>query len=278
MKILIENEYSTLKKVIMARVDGFYLTPPINKTQKNYYLTNPPSVGKLKQQQESFVNLLEEFDVEIFWADPMNNSPYQINTRDVSFVIKDTLFISKMKETIRMNEPKGLERIVNKIEKHIVMVDGITEGGDVIVDNGRVIVGISQRTNLCGVKELEERLPSGYTLLPLNLKEGHLHLDTVFNIISKDAAICCKEALDEQSYKWLSEQYKLFNVTLEEQNSLATNTFSLTPNDIVVDPRNIMTNNYLKHEKLEIFKLDFSEISKIGGLFRCSTCPLLRRD
>jgi len=35
--------------------------------------------------------------------------------------------------------------------------------------------------------------------------------------------------------------------------------------------------NYLENMNIEVEEIDYSEISKLGGLFRCTTLPLLRK-
>jgi len=276
MKIYIDDEYSTLKTVLMGRIDNFYLHDPINRTQRHFYENSPPTPAKLMEEQNSFVQVLHDHSVDIIWAERLASSPNQINTRDIAFVIGSTLFVSSMKEPIRKAEPTAIQSLYEQMENVVFVKDGVIEGGDVLVHQGTVYIGISERTNNEGIGWLKNHLPAGYTLIPILLKEGFLHLDTVFNIVRGETALCCREAIEPASLKKIEELFFVIDVDFEEQFSLATNVFSVTPNDIVVDIRNQRTNEQLAQRGFHIIPLDFQDISKIGGLFRCSTCPLLR--
>jgi len=276
MKIQIKNEYSNLRTVIMAKVDGFSIKHPVNSTQEYYYKTNPPQLQKMIKQQNAFVEVIENFGVEILWANIIQDSPCQVNTRDVAFAIDDSVYISSMKENIRKNEFIGIQPIMESVRKKVTLCGGSVEGGDVVIDGKKVFVGISQRTNDEGVQNLRDYLPKGCEVVPIYLKPNYLHLDTVFNIVSKNIALCCKNAVTDESCRELSSKYRILDVSLSEQNTLATNVLSITPADIVADVRNSKTNKLLNKEGFNIHELDFSEISKIGGSFRCSTCPLYR--
>lgn len=50
------------------------------------------------------------------------------------------------------------------------MLDTSIEGGDVIIDGDTVYVGISQRTDMSAIGQLEEALPE-YTVIPVQPHE-----------------------------------------------------------------------------------------------------------
>ena len=75
----------------------------------------------------------------------------------------------------------------------------------------------------------------------------------------------------------LIEKYDVISACPDEQINLPTNVFSVNPTTVIADKRNVITNSLLKAHGKQVVELDYSESSKIGGSFRCSTCPL-RRD
>ena len=50
--------------------------------------------------------------------------------------------------------------------------------------------------------------------------------------------------------------------------------FSISKNIIISDPRFIRLNEWLEKNDFTVEKVAYKEISKMGGLFRCSTLPL----
>ena len=275
----INNEYDRLKKVLMASVETFVLHKPINKTQKYYYENDPPIIEKLIIQQEAFVEVLKKHNVDIVWAPKRFDCTNQINTRDVAFVIGNTFVISPMKKAERQNEHLALEEIVGSFDKTDTVFRphfGIIEGGDIILDNGRIFVGISERTNWAGYDWLVNNYSKGYEIIPIELNDTFLHLDVVFNLLSGGYALIYKEGIRIESLERISHLFNIIEVDSKEQDNLATNVFALSPDVLVCDNRNIRTNAKLKYIGKKIIELNFGEITKIGGSFRCGTCPLVR--
>ena len=82
---------------------------------------------------------------------------------------------------------------------HIIpLLEHRAEGGDFILNDNEIYIGISQRTTERSVDEVKRHLIDNFECIPIFLKEGFLHLDTVFNIISKKHAIVCKDAIHEE--------------------------------------------------------------------------------
>lgn len=275
MKLHVQNEYGRLEKVLMASSEGFYLHPPINQTQKNYYGHNPPVPGKLVEQQMRFAGVLEEQGVEIIWAEKQDDCPNQINTRDIAFVAGDTLVLCRMKEEVRKDEVKGIESLLNKVETPVIKAGtGIIEGGDVVIDNGVIFAGISSRSDYEGIGWLEKNFSEKFRIVPVELTTGFLHLDVVFNIVDRNTAIIYEEGVKNK--KALSLDYELIKADRKEQENLAVNTITVEPGLIISESRNHRVAEKLRSTGSKVILLDYSEVTKIGGSFRCSTCPLVR--
>ena len=275
----VRNEYGTLRKVLMASVETFRIHEPINGTQKFYYKNDPPKLEKLVAQQKEYIKVLKNNNVEILFAEKRDDSTNQINTRDVAFVIGNSFIVSPMKEKIRQNEHLGLNSIIRLFDCTDSVLrpqQGVIEGGDIVLSDDIIYVGISQRTNLLGVDWLKITFGDIYKIVPIYLNDGFLHLDVVFNILSNGVALVCKEGIKQESFKVIDKNFNVLFTDYKEQIYLPTNVFSINPKLVVVDPRNKSTNNNIYKSGIDIVEVDFSEISKIGGSFRCSTCPLVR--
>ena len=55
-----------------------------------------------------------------------------------------------------------------------------------------------------------------------------------------------------------------------------SNIFSISSNVVVSDIRFSRLNKWLKQKDILVEEINYSQISKMGGLFRCSTLPLIR--
>jgi N-dimethylarginine dimethylaminohydrolase len=68
----------------------------------------------------------------------------------------------------------------------------------------------------------------------------------------------------------------LFEITDEEMYHMFSNVFSISP-DVVVSERNFTRlNNWLRDQGFTVEEIPYAEVSKQGGLLRCSTMPLVR--
>ena len=107
-----------------------------------------------------------------------------------------------------------------------------------------------------------------------------LHLDCCFQPVSKNKAVICKEAFANKiELNFLISYFgekNIFEVTLEEMSKLYCNFFSISENTVITDKKFERLINWFYDIGLNVEKLDFSEISKLGGLFRCCTLPLIR--
>ena len=275
----VRNEYGILKKVMVAAVDTFHLHEPINSTQEYFYENDPPVVSKMVEEQNAFVKVLEQYGVDVVWADRREDCTNQVNTRDVAFVVGDTFVVSPMRKRERRNEHYALETLINSFsneDKVLRPQMGYIEGGDIILDETTMYVGISQRTNDEGLKWLVDAFSGDFDVIPVYLNEGYLHLDCVFNLLSSSDALVLKPGIREDSLQMLTAKYNVAYACPDEQINLPTNVFSVNPTTVIADKRNVVTNSLLRTQGKNVIELEYSESSKIGGSFRCSTCPLRR--
>lgn len=279
MKININNEYDKLKSVIVSSIE-YYDSNNIslnNETVKYYYGNGGlPNKNKMLKEQNDFWDKLKSFNINVLVADQVSGAKGQAFTRDLGFVIGDKFFISNMKRENRRSAINGWNKIINNIDNLYKVPNNIyLEGGDILVDNKTIYVGISERTNLDGVNYLKEVLSNEYEIIPLKLNPKFLHLDVVFTIINPNLALIYKEGFDKESYNKLNKFNKI-EITKEEQFELGTNVFLIDKNNIIINKDHERIKEAIEKYNINVIPMDYSEIRKIGGAFRCTTCPIER--
>lgn len=281
MKVQVNNEYDKLQKVVVSSASYFEPTSLAmnNETIKHYKeIDDIPKKEIMLEEQKKFWDILKENNIEILVANQVEGAKGQMFTRDLAFAIGNKFFISNMRKENRKPAIKGWNHIINVIDQvNIIKVpDNIyLEGGDVLVDNKTIYVGISERTTMDGVDFLKSALDESYTIIPLKLKEKFLHLDVVFTIINPNLAIVYKEGLEEESYKLL-DKYEKINLTEQEQFELGTNAFVINNKTIIINSNHKRIKEELEKRNLITIPLEMKEIAKLGGAFRCMTCPIER--
>ena len=142
-------------------------------------------------------------------------------------------------------------------------------------------------TNKKAIKLIKNHF-STKNVIPLELiKSPHLpssnalHLDCCFQPVSENKAVVCKEAFKNPfELDLLISHYgakNIFEISPKEMSRLYSNFFSIEKNIVISDKRFHRLNKWLSSVGVKVEKVNYSEVSKLGGLFRCSTLPLIRK-
>ncbi|WP_110943252.1 dimethylarginine dimethylaminohydrolase family protein [Virgibacillus senegalensis] len=272
------TEYQKLETLFVCKPTYMEITEIINETQRHYVNSNI-DVDLAMEQHEVFARTLEEHGAEVVRLEPQHQLNEQVFTRDIGFCIGEDLFLSEMNTQIRGAEVDALKQTLQKedISYQHPFLQSI-EGGDVMVDRDKVWVGISKRTTMEAVETLKSKLGNDYQVTPLPIDEGILHLDCAFNILSPDWALVYPDAFTPEDYQKLEEYYQLIEVTAAEQFSMGTNVLSIGDRKVISMPQNQDVNEKMRHAGFQVIEVEFSEIIKSGGSFRCCSLPVYRSN
>ncbi len=274
-KIGCRSEFDSLKRVVVCSPAYMKIEEAINETQKKYVDENI-DIEKACRQHHSFVEVMRNHNIEVIELEPAQQYNEQVFTRDIGVCIDDKVIVSNMGNEIRKGEEELLEETLQQENSYWEKIQtGTIEGGDIILDKNKVWVGISDRTNESGVKSLQELLPN-HQVTAVPIKEEYLHLDCVFNILSSEYALIFPGALRQEEYERLSHSYQLIEVEEDEQFTMGVNVLSIAPGKVISLPQNEKVNKAMRDKGFEVIEVDFSEIIKSGGSFRCCTMPLQR--
>ncbi|UFK98788.1 dimethylarginine dimethylaminohydrolase family protein [Kaistella faecalis] len=303
MKLNIHNETSKLKSVVLGMPNSIGTPHSLKESfdAKSYHsLQNGtyPKENDIVHEMTEFEKVLLKHGVEVYRPHLIENYN-QVFARDVAFVIEDKMIISNIIQD-RYDEQDAYRKIFARVgwKKIINLPDTAhIEGGDVIVWNDFLFIGTcfsedyrnfkTARTNEYAIEILKEYFPKK-RIIDLELKkndtdpfQGILHLDCTFNPVGKDKCIIYKDGfVDESDYRLLIDIFgeeNCFHVTKQEMFEMNPNIFSISENIVVSDSSFTRMNNHLRGEwGITVEEIPYREISKMGGLLRCSTLPLAR--
>lgn len=268
MEIYQINKYDPIKSYIVCYPVKFDITDKSNKHYGNVDFNNVFS------QYNKFINELILEGIKIQFLD-IGNSPEQVYTRDLAFVIKDTIFICNMQSVSRKTETSYLLKFVKENNLKYYEMKNNIEGGDVIPYDDVVFVGISTRTTIEATNELQEVLKEkdmNVTVVPINFDAAKIHLDCAFNTLDKGEAVISPYVYDRK----IIEKYikKLYDISKEDADNLGTNFIYLGHRRVLSCSEKIT--KLLNDNGYKAKYIDFSEIAKGEGGFECATLSILR--
>jgi N-dimethylarginine dimethylaminohydrolase len=181
--------------------------------------------------------------VEVLIPDYVGKFLYdQLTPRDVSTVIGNQIVICNMAKSSRKYEISGIFPQIRDFKGGeptllIAPVECLLEGGDIMVDKGRIIVGLSRRTIVKGYEWLLDNFTDKMQVIPVyltDMKKGEnvLHLDCAFNPVGENSALVYEAGI-KPIPDFFEKEYDLIKVNKEEQQALATNVFSISK-DLVI--------------------------------------------
>lgn len=303
MNLNIKNETGKLQSVVLGQPNSLGNVPRLEESYdaKSYHTIQHniyPTEKDVVMEMTEFEKVLKKHHVEVLRPEIIEDYN-QVFSRDVAFVIDDKMVISNIIED-RADEQDAYRKIFEQVGwRNIINLPETAhiEGGDVIVWDDFLFIGTcysqdyrnfkTARTNEYAIEILKEYFPKKRILdfeLKKNDKEpyqGVLHLDCTFNPVGKDKCIIYKNGfVDESDYHLILDifgQENCFEVNDQEMFEMFPNIFSISPEVVVSDKAFTRMNNHLREEwGMTVEEIPYREISKMGGLLRCSTMPLVR--
>lgn len=240
-----------------------------------------PDKDLVEREYDALIETLINHGVDVLQPRALEDIPDQLMARDIAFVVNDQLVISNMSHPSRQSEHLGLQGVIGGYPDNAMFVPEHLEieGGDIVVDGDCIFVGLGQRSTPQSIAWLEQQFPD-FTIVPLPLVKPTdgadvLHLDCTFLPVGENHALIFTDGFAD-GFDELDKRYTLLPVSREEQQQLATNVLSLSPEKVLSRKRSTRINDLLGNLGIEVVTVDFNEALKTGGSVRCASMPLWR--
>ncbi len=302
LQLHIKNETSTLRAVILGTAESNGPIPSVEdcydpKSIEHVLAGTYPNESDMVREMDALAAVFKKYQVQVFRPEVIKDCN-QIFSRDIAFVIEDKLIRANILPN-RESEVEAIRYVWNNVDRKnriVLPPECHVEGGDVMPWGDYIFMGtysgedypqlITARTNMDAVIAIQELFPDkivkSFELRKsnTNAKENALHLDCCFQPLGKGKVIIHKNGfLIEREYLWLVDFFgkeNLFEITKDEMYEMNSNIFSISE-DVVISEKNfVRLNTWLRQQGFTVEEVPYAEISKQGGLLRCTTLPLIR--
>lgn len=302
LQLNVNNETSRLLAVVLGTAKSNGLAPKLEecydpKSRENVLANTYPTEIDMVKELNELEDVLFKHKVKVYRPEVINDYN-QIFSRDIGFVIDDSFIIANILPE-RSNEIFAIQKVLDLVPKNKIIElpeNCHVEGGDVILHNDYIFIGIydgddysnlrTARTNNRAIEFLKKKFPAkkifSFELIKSDLEpsKNALHLDCCLQPVGNDKLVACPDAfLKRDQYEWLINHFgkeNILEISLNEMSEMKCNFFSIDTNIVVSEKSFSNLNSWLRGFGILVEEINYKEISKQGGLLRCSTLPLKR--
>ncbi|MFT7679322.1 MAG: dimethylargininase [Planctomycetota bacterium] len=235
-----------------------------------HLVREPIDVARLHAQHSRYVELLRELGYEIHMLDAALDLPDGVFVEDPAIVLDELAVITRPGALSRRGESCSIAEALRPWRSlEYIQEPGTLDGGDVLLLDRTLYVGLSSRSNRAGIDQLAELLaPHGYDVRGVEVR-GCLHLKSAACAIGKDTILLQPDWVDPDQFD--APQC----ITTDPEESGAANVLWLGQ-DVIYPEAFPRTAAKLEQLGLRVHALAYDEVTKAEGALTC--CSLLFRS
>ena len=224
-------------------------------------LNNQPINVKLAcLQHERYIAALEEAGVEVVSLPAIYEYPDAPFVEDTTVVFDHVALACPNKERSRSGEGTSIHKEIKKYRTIKTLPQSVTlDGGDVLNTEKKILVGISNRTNIGAVDALAKFTKK--PVVPVEVLFG-LHLKTSVSYLGNNTLVLDPSSVNTtplNEFKWIEST---------KSNRYAANCLAIG-NKVLMSKRSNEVADKIHKEGYKTLKLDISEFEKANGGVTC---------
>ena len=215
-------------------------------------------------QHQSYIDALTKCGLDVHVLEPCEEYPDSTFVEDVALITPNCAIITRPGAPSRRGEVYEIEFVLKQRFNNIEVIEapGTIEGGDIMMVGDHYFIGLSERTNLEGARQIIKILKkydmSGSTI---SLKKV-LHLKTGLSYLEKNNLVVCGEFINDSCF----EKYN--PIEIPENESYAAN--CIWVNESVIIPLGYSTaKQRIMNAGYTVIETDMSEFQKLDGGLSC---------
>lgn len=226
-----------------------------------------PDFAKASAQHASYCAVLRQCGLELTWLEADSNFPDSTFVEDTAVVTPKTAILTRPGASSRMGEVVGIEPALRRFYSRVnsIQSPGTLDGGDVCAAGEHYFIGISERTNEHGAKQLAAILArEGCTASTVDIRniDGILHLKSGVSYLGGRRLTLLDALLGHPAFA----DYEI--VRIPEEESYAANLLNINEH-VIMSAGYPRVEAGLRDLDYKIITVEMSEFRKMDGALSC---------
>jgi dimethylargininase len=251
------NSGYTSYRYALVRQPGNSFSQAISSTGKS------PDVVVAHSQHAGYCQALGDAGLNVELLPPDERYPDSCFVEDPLLVIEGQAILARPGALSRQGEEVSLgEAIRGRFPIETIQAPGTLEGGDVLHLPGRVLVGLSGRTNQSGIEQLGRiLLPHGLPVIALPVT-GYLHLLSAVAYLGKGMLLAVTEYAENPAFAGLEV------LIVPQEEAYAANVLAIG-NQVIVPEGYPLTAELLRSKGFIVKPVQVSQFAAADGGVSC---------
>ena len=211
-------------------------------------------------QHKNYIAALQKTGIELVVLPALEEYPDAPFVEDTTVVLDGLAIVCPNKEKSRQGEGSSIHAEITKYIPIKVLSESTTlDGGDVLITEDKIFVGVSSRTNLQAINALAKFTKK--PVIPVKVSLG-LHLKTSVTYLGSNTLVIDPSSIETSSlteFKWIET---------EKSDRYAANCLGIE--NMVLMPKGFnKVATKIRKEGFKTLELDMSEFEKANGGITC---------
>lgn len=148
-----------------------------------------PDAARFLEQHAAYVSTLKDAGAKVTQLPALEAFPDSVFVEDTCICLKEAAIVLRPGAPSRFGESEKIRPTLEKLFSRVIDLPGVgfIDGGDVLLTDAHVFIGLSARTNLAGLEALSSVLaPFGYTSIRVNPPADILHFKTECGLLDSN--------------------------------------------------------------------------------------------
>ena len=241
------------------------------RCELTYRSREPIDVLRARTQHRAYEDLLRSLGCEVRRLPEEPDLPDAVFVEDTAVVVDELAVITRPGAESRRGEVRSVaDALAAWRPLRAIEAPGTLDGGDVLVIERSVFVGLSTRTDEEGVRQLAQALaPHGYSVRPLTVRSC-LHLKSAATRVAPGTVLLNPEWVDERAFGAFGR------IEVDPAEPWAANALAVG-GSVVYDAAFPRTRDRLVRGGLDVREVDASELARAEGGVTCCSLVLESR-